>query len=87
MSIRKIWRRRFTFRRKGHGKGRGKSVNRIEEWRFADETEDPAQICRAFSETPPNIYGFGHTPLYRDVIAAVRKTVRRFAMHGRVGAL
>ena len=63
----------YLFGEKGTVKAGGKSVNRIEEWRFADETEDPAQICRAFSETPPNIYGFGHTPLYRDVIAAVRK--------------
>ena len=63
----------YLFGEKGTVKAGGKSVNRIEEWRFADETEDPAQICRAFSETPPNIYGFGHTPLYRDVIAAVRE--------------
>ena len=63
----------YLFGEKGTVKAGGKSVNRIEEWRFADETEAPAQICRAFSETPPNIYGFGHTPLYRDVIAAVRE--------------
>ena len=62
----------YLFGEKGTVKAGGKSVNRIEEWRFADETEDPAQICRAFSETPPNIYGFGHTPLYRHVMAAVR---------------
>ena len=63
----------YLFGEKGTVKAGGKSVNRIEEWRFADGTEDAAEVCRTFSETPPNIYGFGHTPLYRDVIAAIRE--------------
>ena len=26
-----------------------------------------------FAENPPNVYGFGHTPLYADVIEAIKK--------------
>ena len=33
---------------------------------------DPEQVKATYSENPPNIYGFGHTPLYADVIDAIR---------------
>ena len=26
-----------------------------------------------FAENPPNVYGFGHTPLYADVIEAIQE--------------
>ena len=29
-------------------------------------------MIRQFNENPPNVYGFGHTPLYADVIDAIR---------------
>ena len=37
-----------------------------------------------FSENPPNIYGFGHTPLYADVIDAI-KTGRAPLVDGEAG--
>jgi predicted dehydrogenase len=43
----------------------------IEEWRFADGLDDPEEVKRNHHENPPNIYGFGHKPLYSDVIKAV----------------
>ena len=47
------------------------SVNKIEEWRFADQLDDPQDVITLFHENPPSVYGFGHTPLYRDVIDAI----------------
>ena len=34
-----------------------------------DEAE---AIKKEYSEIPPNIYGFGHTKLYRDVLDAIK---------------
>lgn len=60
------------FGEKGTVKVGGKSVNRIEEWRFSDALDEPAAVAAEFAEDPPNVYGFGHTPLYADMIDAVR---------------
>lgn len=53
-------------------KAGGKSVNTIEEWRFADGLDDPENIKAACREAPPNIYGYGHTPLYADMIESIK---------------
>ena len=37
-----------------------------------------------FGENPPNVYGYGHTPLYADVIAAIRED-RAPYVDGRAG--
>lgn len=61
----------YLFGEKGTVKAGGTSVNKIEEWRFSDLLDDPRQVIDEFGETPPNVYGFGHTPLYADVIEAI----------------
>lgn len=61
----------YIFGEKGTVKAGGKSVNVIEEWCFADG-EDPEIIKRKYCENPPNVYGFGHTPLYTDMIDAIQ---------------
>ncbi len=61
----------YIFGREGTVKAGGRSVNLIEEWQFADETEDSEKIKEEYGENPPNIYGFGHTPLYADVADAI----------------
>lgn len=61
----------YLFGKKGTVKAGGTSVNRIEEWRFSDELDEPAEVIAQFSENPPNVYGYGHTPLYKDVIEAI----------------
>lgn len=63
----------YIFGEQGTAKAAGASDNIIEEWRFADGLDDPEEVKRKFSENPPNIYGFGHTPLYADVIDAIEK--------------
>lgn len=60
----------YLFGKNGTVKAGGKSVNIIEEWLFADG-EDPEKVKEENSEMPKNVYGFGHTPLYKDVINAI----------------
>ena len=62
----------YLFGQDGTVKAGGKSVNMIEEWDFRDGRGDPAVIKQQFGENPPNVYGYGHTPLYQDVIDAIR---------------
>lgn len=61
----------YIFGEKGTAKAAGTSDNIIEEWKFTDELDDPDKVKEQFSENPPNVYGFGHTPLYADVIDAI----------------
>ncbi len=63
----------YLFGEKGTVKAGGQSVNIIEEWNFSDMLDDPAAVKRQYHEAPPNVYGFGHTPLYADVIEAIEK--------------
>lgn len=63
----------YLFGEKGTVKAGGQSVNRIEEWHFSDSLDLPEQVIREFCENPPDIYGFGHTPLYADMIKAIEK--------------
>lgn len=61
----------YLFGAQGTVKAGGKSVNLIEEWRFADGNDDPEAVKLTYHENPPNVYGFGHKPLYKDVIQAI----------------
>ncbi len=63
----------YLFGEKGTVKAGGQSVNVIEEWRFSDILDDPEEVKKRFHENPPNVYGYGHTPLYADVIDAIIK--------------
>lgn len=62
----------YIFGEKGTIKAGGKSVNNIEEWRFADGLDNSDEVKKKYHENPPNVYGFGHMPLYADVINAIR---------------
>ncbi len=61
----------YIFGEKGTVKAGGKSVNIIEEWQFADKLDDSEEVKAIFHENPQNIYGFGHNPLYADMIEAI----------------
>ena len=74
----------YLFGEKGTAKAAGTSDNIIEEWRFADGLDDAEEVKAKFSENPPNIYGFGHTPLYADVIDAIQ-TGRKPLVDGEAG--
>ena len=62
----------YLFGEKGTVKAGGQSVNRIEEWRFSDYIDDPDEVIKEFAENPPNVYGYGHTSLYADMIDAIQ---------------
>lgn len=62
----------YIFGEKGTVKAGGKSVNLIEEWMFADNIDDSNDVKEKYNENPPNVYGFGHNPLYTDVIDAIK---------------
>lgn len=63
----------YLFGEKGTVKAGGVSVNVIEEWNFSDMLDDPMDVKTQFHENPPNVYGYGHTPLYKDVIDAIEQ--------------
>lgn len=63
----------YIFGEKGTVKAGGKSVNLIEEWQFADMNESLDEVKLKYQENPPNVYGFGHNPLYADVIEAIHE--------------
>ncbi len=60
----------YLFGEKGTAKAGGASVNKIEAWYFGDGA-DEAAVLGEYQETPPNVYGFGHTYLYADAISAI----------------
>lgn len=61
----------YIFGEKGTVKAGGQSVNVIEEWIMDDYYDNPEEVKRQYHENPPNVYGFGHTPLYEDMIDAI----------------
>lgn len=62
----------YIFGEKGTVKVGGISDNVIEEWSFEDNFDDPEKVKEIYGERPTNVYGFGHTPLYKDVIQAIK---------------
>lgn len=74
----------YLFGEKGTVKAGGDSVNVIEEWSFSDMLDDPDEVKQQFHENPPNVYGYGHTPLYADVIDAITND-RRPYVDGEAG--
>ena len=64
-----------VFGEKGSAVVGGLAVNRIDTWRFADkippdDTEE--EILRLNQKDPPTVYGFGHTPFFKDFAEVVR---------------
>lgn len=51
----------------------GIAVNRIETWEFPDSEEEKAQIFASQESDPPNVYGFGHREIIKDMIEAIRE--------------
>ncbi|WP_312642577.1 Gfo/Idh/MocA family oxidoreductase [Hydrogenoanaerobacterium sp.] len=63
------------FGEQGTAKAGGKSVNLLEEWRFGDGLDSADEVKQSYREAPKGVYGFGHTPLYQDVINAITDKV------------
>jgi predicted dehydrogenase len=50
----------------------GLAVNRIETWRFADGLDNEDEILKQQEGDPETVYGHGHTPLFKDMIEAIK---------------
>lgn len=74
----------YLFGEKGTVKAGGISDNIIEHWAFADGLDDSETVKAEYGENPPDIYGYGHTPLYADLLEAIR-TQRPCLVDGRSG--
>lgn len=61
----------YIFGEKGTAKLGGKSTNTIDVWDFSDQQEGDAEN-RGFREPTSNVYGNGHTQLFRDMMEAIR---------------
>ena len=61
----------YIFGDKGTLKLGGKSMNNIDVWDFADEKDGDTET-RDLKEATVNVYGNGHTPLYADMIDAIK---------------
>ena len=48
------------------------SVNHMDVWNVEGEEESLNKIQDRCNENPENVYGFGHVPLYRDMIEAIQ---------------
>lgn len=62
----------------------GLAVNKIETWRFEDGKDSEDEILKAQEGDPDTVYGFGHTPLFKDVIDAIN-TGREPLVNGEEG--
>lgn len=49
----------------------GLAVNSIETWKFADNVDTEEEILSQQKGDPDSVYGFGHTPLYKDMVDAI----------------
>ena len=47
--------------------------------------DNPEEVKAKFHENPPNVYGYGHTPLYTDVMNAIKQDRQPYvtAMDGK----
>lgn len=55
----------------------GFAVNKLETWNFADESEDERNsVIRECSETPPNVYGFGHKRYLEHVLECIENNTK-----------
>lgn len=50
----------------------GLAVNRIETWRFDDGIDNEEEILKQQEGDPDTVYGHGHTPLFKDMIDAIK---------------
>lgn len=63
----------YLFGEKGTVKLGGKSTNAIDVWDLADADDHESTENNGFHEATSNVYGNGHTSLYRDVIEAIEQ--------------
>lgn len=51
----------------------GLAVNKIQTWRFEDDLDSEEGIIKNQEDDPDSVYGFGHTPLFKDFIDSIKE--------------
>lgn len=51
----------------------GSALNKVLVWQFADEEDDIVQIQEECNKDIESVYGWGHTPLYADMIESIQQ--------------
>lgn len=51
----------------------GSALNQVLVWQFADEQDDLAQVQQECNNDIESVYGWGHTPLYADMIDSIQQ--------------
>lgn len=51
----------------------GIAVNRVETWEFPNSEEEKKEIFAGQESDPPNVYGFGHREVIKDMIDSIRE--------------
>jgi UDP-N-acetyl-2-amino-2-deoxyglucuronate dehydrogenase len=51
----------------------GSALNQVEVWQFADEQDNLAQVQSECNNDIESVYGWGHTPLYADMIESIKQ--------------
>ncbi|AGA70630.1 putative dehydrogenase [Desulfitobacterium dichloroeliminans LMG P-21439] len=51
----------------------GIAVNRVEAWEFSDNEEEKKKIFAGQENDPPNVYGFGHREVIKDMIDSIHE--------------
>ncbi len=49
----------------------GFAVNKMEVWKFVDNSEEDISVMEQYSENPPDVYGFGHRSFYEAVLDSI----------------
>ncbi|SKA96488.1 Predicted dehydrogenase [Caloramator quimbayensis] len=62
----------------------GLAVNRVETWRFSDGKDSEEEILKQQEADPDTVYGHGHTPLFKDMIDAIKNN-REPLINGQEG--
>lgn len=51
----------------------GLAVNKIQTWKFSDESDSEESVMNECNTEVDSVYGMGHTPLYRDMVEAIKE--------------
>lgn len=51
----------------------GIAVNRVEAWEFQESEEEKKEIFASQESDPPNVYGFGHREVIKDMIDSIHE--------------
>ena len=51
----------------------GFAVNEMKVWNFVEPQEGDAEVFKAFSVNPPNVYGYGHQAYYENVVDSINQ--------------